>query len=147
MRFEEWLSDAKEDSDSSKNESSANQLSDDDSASELEPVGDQKISKEIKYDDSDPDSARILRTDEIQSTRFHTSTVKGLETSGPRDTARNSTKESSNFIELGVHPSLVTSLAAMSIRKPTSVQASCIPPLLKGDKYNIRVFLYLNIGF
>jgi ATP-dependent RNA helicase DDX49/DBP8 len=145
MRFDEWLSDAKEGSDSSKNENDGNQLSDDDSASDSQPVIEQKVSKEIKCDDSDSNSARVRRIDEVRSTRFLTSTVKRLENSVSADKTRNSTMESSNFMELGVHPSLVASLAAMSIRKPTSVQASCIPPLLKGDKYRIRGCLYLNV--
>jgi ATP-dependent RNA helicase DDX49/DBP8 len=138
MRFDEWLSDAKEDSDSSKNENDGNQLSDDDSASESEPVIDQKVFKEIEFDGSDSGSARIRRRDEVRI-------VKRLENSTTTDTAKNSTRENSNFMELGVHPSLVASLAAMSIRKPTSVQASCIPPLLKGDKYGTRGCLYLNV--
>jgi ATP-dependent RNA helicase DDX49/DBP8 len=138
IRFDEWLSDAEKESDSSNNEDSANQSSGDDSASEPEPFNDQKISKEIEFDDLGSAGTQILKTDEVQSTRFPASPVKDLETSSSMDTATNLTRECSNFMELGVHPSLVTSLAAMSIRKPTSVQASCIPPLLKGEKHNIR---------
>ena len=36
------------------------------------------------------------------------------------------------FHELGVSKVLVASLTKMSIRKPTEVQAACIPPLLAG---------------
>ena len=38
----------------------------------------------------------------------------------------------SGFAELGASKALVGSLAAMSIRTPTEVQAACIPPLLEG---------------
>ncbi|GAA5906574.1 hypothetical protein JCM8208_000484 [Rhodotorula glutinis] len=37
-----------------------------------------------------------------------------------------------SFASLGVEPFLVRALAAMAIRKPTAVQAACIPPILKG---------------
>lgn len=36
------------------------------------------------------------------------------------------------FSELGASKSLISSLASMSIRKPTPVQCACIPPLLEG---------------
>lgn len=36
------------------------------------------------------------------------------------------------FTSLGVKPALVASLEAMSIRKPTAVQAGCLPPLISG---------------
>ena len=38
----------------------------------------------------------------------------------------------SGFANLGASKALVGSLAAMSIRTPTEVQAACIPPLLAG---------------
>lgn len=37
-----------------------------------------------------------------------------------------------DFASLGVSPFLVRSLASMSIRAPTQVQAACIPPILQG---------------
>ena len=37
------------------------------------------------------------------------------------------------FEELGTSKALIASLAAMSIRTPTEVQAACIPPLLSGS--------------
>lgn len=37
------------------------------------------------------------------------------------------------FASLGVSKTLVASLATMSIRAPTEVQAACIPPLLAGE--------------
>lgn len=42
----------------------------------------------------------------------------------------STSKES--FASLGVAPFLVRSLASMSIRAPTPVQAACIPPVLAG---------------
>ncbi|KAF8305619.1 DEAD-domain-containing protein [Clavulina sp. PMI_390] len=38
-----------------------------------------------------------------------------------------------DFEELGISPTLVRALKTMSIRKPTPVQAACIPPLLAGQ--------------
>lgn len=38
-----------------------------------------------------------------------------------------------DFAELGISPSLVRALRTMSIRKPTPVQAACIPSLLSGE--------------
>jgi len=40
--------------------------------------------------------------------------------------------EKSTFTELGVHPWLVSSLAALAITKPTPIQKACIPEILKG---------------
>ncbi|KAF3908659.1 hypothetical protein AA313_de0205656 [Arthrobotrys entomopaga] len=37
-----------------------------------------------------------------------------------------------DFASLGVKPWLVTSLAAMAIKRPTPIQAACIPEILKG---------------
>lgn len=39
----------------------------------------------------------------------------------------------SSFASLGVEPFLVRALSAMAIRKPTGVQAACIPQILKGE--------------
>lgn len=39
----------------------------------------------------------------------------------------------SDFASLGVSAALVSSLAAMSIRKPTPVQSACIPQLIAGE--------------
>lgn len=38
-----------------------------------------------------------------------------------------------DFAELGISPTLVRALKTMSIRKPTPVQAACIPSLLSGE--------------
>lgn len=38
----------------------------------------------------------------------------------------------SDFLDLGISPSLIRALKTMSIKKPTPVQAACIPPLLAG---------------
>lgn len=43
-----------------------------------------------------------------------------------------SRSEKSTFTELGVHPWLVSSLAALAITKPTPIQKACIPEILKG---------------
>ena len=44
----------------------------------------------------------------------------------------------SSFVELGTSKPLVASLAGMSIRTPTEVQAACIPPLLAGGSQCYR---------
>lgn len=38
-----------------------------------------------------------------------------------------------DFEDLGISPNLIRSLKTMSIRKPTAVQAACIPSLLAGQ--------------
>jgi len=38
-----------------------------------------------------------------------------------------------SFPDLGVSKQIASALAAMSIRRPTEVQAACIPPLLAGN--------------
>ena len=38
-----------------------------------------------------------------------------------------------SFTDLGVSRQIVSALAAMSIRRPTEVQAACIPPLIAGN--------------
>lgn len=40
--------------------------------------------------------------------------------------------DSTTFSSLGVQPFLCKALQAMAIRKPTGVQAACIPPILAG---------------
>lgn len=42
-------------------------------------------------------------------------------------------KEYQDFASFGIYKSLVSSMNTMSIRKPTPVQAACIPPLLAGQ--------------
>ncbi len=42
------------------------------------------------------------------------------------------TNATPSFSELGASKSLISSLATMSIKKPTPVQVACIPPLLQG---------------
>lgn len=43
-----------------------------------------------------------------------------------------SINDSTSFSSLGVQPFLCKALQAMAIRKPTGVQAACIPPILAG---------------
>lgn len=40
-----------------------------------------------------------------------------------------------SFEDLGIEPFLVRALRVMSIRKPTTVQAACIPPILAGKSF------------
>ena len=44
-----------------------------------------------------------------------------------------------SFTDLGVSKQIVSAMAAMSIRRPTEVQAACIPPLLAGSKQSFLV--------
>ena len=38
-----------------------------------------------------------------------------------------------SFATIGVAPWLVASMSALAVRRPTAIQAACIPPLLRGD--------------
>ncbi|GAA5902041.1 DEAD/DEAH box helicase [Sporobolomyces salmoneus] len=46
--------------------------------------------------------------------------------------AASTSNDSTTFLSLGVQPFLCQALQAMAIRKPTGVQAACIPPILAG---------------
>lgn len=49
------------------------------------------------------------------------------------------TEQSKSFLELGASTTLVASLTKMSIRAPTEVQATCIPPLLAGVSVSLHL--------
>lgn len=57
-------------------------------------------------------------------------TVPIVESSAPVTSAP--LKEKLSFASIDVAPWLVASLASMEIKKPTGIQASCIPEILKG---------------
>ena len=64
---------------------------------------------------------------------LHTQEVKAAPTSTNASTA-------TKFDHLGVEPWLVRSLLAMSISRPTPVQAACIPAILEGQHpHNIEL--------
>lgn len=52
--------------------------------------------------------------------------------------------KASGFAELGASKALIASLATMSIRTPTEVQAACIPPLLAGESKPITLLIIYN---
>lgn len=52
--------------------------------------------------------------------------------------ASTSKSSSTTFSALGVEPFLVKALEVMSIRRPTEVQAACIPPILAGTSSLFR---------
>lgn len=51
----------------------------------------------------------------------------------PKAPDKTNASKASGFADLGASKALIASLAAMSIRTPTEVQAACIPPLLAGE--------------
>lgn len=51
----------------------------------------------------------------------------------PKAPDKRDSSKASGFAELGASKALIASLATMSIRTPTEVQAACIPPLLAGE--------------
>jgi len=78
-----------------------------------------------------------------KSTPAQVSTISRIKTKQTSSTASNdaqapetvvtaSIKEKRSFASLDVAPWLVASLASMEIKKPTGIQAACIPEILKG---------------
>ncbi|KAF2628087.1 DEAD-domain-containing protein [Macroventuria anomochaeta] len=56
----------------------------------------------------------------------------GVKTTTPLQSSVPPTKEKLSFASIDVAPWLVASLASMEIKKPTGIQAACIPEILKG---------------
>lgn len=50
----------------------------------------------------------------------------------PTPLAVPSAPSTSTFTDLGISPALIASMGAMSIRKPTPIQAGCVPAILAG---------------
>lgn len=123
-RFSEWLSDSDEESESSempqntKNDASGEESVSDDNDMDAKPyyLESNHITEQISF------LKRSQKTESLHSLP--------LPLESPSDPKLETS--SSNFMDLGVISSLVSSLNAMSIRKPTPVQAACIPPLLQG---------------
>ena len=65
-----------------------------------------------------------------KSTESDRKLPKSLSGNEPQDPLNNKIQ---SFPGLGVSKQIVSALAAMSIRRPTEVQAACIPPLLAGS--------------
>ncbi|KAG8827082.1 putative RNA helicase [Serendipita sp. 401] len=130
FRISEWLSDAEDDS----GESSGGEV--DEGALEGKKL------KKVKEDESSTEDEGSLRLVDTSLSFGGVQRVSQMANQPQRvvitSKRRSLSQESSipihttNFTELGVHPGLVTTLATMSIRKPTPVQAACIPPLLQG---------------
>ena len=82
------------------------------------------LSKDKELDESDDEAPAVKFSFEFGPTRI-----------SKRSTVPSAQKQSTpsvTFASLGVKPALVASLEAMSIRKPTAVQAGCLPPLIAG---------------
>lgn len=47
--------------------------------------------------------------------------------------------ETTSFASLNVSPWLIASLSAMAIKRPTGIQRSCIPEILKGRDWYVRM--------
>ncbi|PVG03495.1 DEAD-domain-containing protein [Serendipita vermifera] len=134
LRLDEWLSDTGSDAGSFENEGQEN--SEDEVASHGESQGDEQDREIRPLRPESPKNDAML----VERISFHgkqqklskdqnsaTGITDPLETS-----ASNIPMDGLNFTQLGVLPALVASLNSMSIRRPTPVQAACIPPLLKG---------------
>lgn len=148
IRFSEWLSDAENNSDSSENDEKDDSRGlGSDSDIEGEAVVDEKSHESLETEDSGSDSEQIVSADEVPATRLSTSTQDVFERKDSKSLTRKGTTNPANFTELGVHASLVTALAVMSIRKPTPVQAACIPQLLKGEIRHLNLIPVSNLNF
>jgi ATP-dependent RNA helicase DDX49/DBP8 len=128
-RFDEWLSDSDQDSDASEPEQNFNGGT----------LGREGLSEEedmiTDHEEASPrsNSAQASTAERPQKTRISSSRMLLKDLPSSSNVAKDMDVNSSNFAELGVVASLVASLSAMSIRKPTPVQAACIPPLLEGN--------------
>lgn len=76
--------------------------------------------------DSEPDAPPLAALDDVPQR------IKVLKALPKTMRETKSVSGTSNFAELGVSPHLVRALGTMSIRRPTPVQAACIPPLISG---------------
>ena len=123
-RLEQWLSDVEDSSDSEDEQTEPQVPSDGSESLEEEQIN--HISHRISPDDEDLDVVKRVRIESRSSQRNGGDITQDAELSVKRE------RDIVNFTELGVHPDLVTSLANMSIRKPTPVQTACIPALLQG---------------
>lgn len=72
----------------------------------------------------------------------------------PKAPDKTDSSKASGFAELGASKALIASLATMSIRTPTEVQAACIPPLLAGESqlttmlitHSLKIYRSLWLG-
>jgi ATP-dependent RNA helicase DDX49/DBP8 len=128
-RFDEWLSDSDQDSDTSEPEENLNDGTSgrEGSSEEEDMITDHKEASSIS------NSIQISAAEKSQKTRFSSSRLLLKDLPPTPNIPKGVDVDSSSFAELGVVASLVASLSAMSIRKPTPVQAACIPPLLEGN--------------
>lgn len=85
-----------------------------------------RAAEKSKEGQSDQVSASRIKSK--QSNSLSASKTPIAESAGQAE----SRSEKSTFTELGVHPWLVSSLAALAITKPTPIQKACIPEILKG---------------
>ncbi|KAG8798651.1 putative RNA helicase, partial [Serendipita sp. 399] len=131
FKISEWLSDVEDESEqSSGGDQGGSVLDEEETQSEAE--SEQKSTRyegSLHLAESSSSFRGVQRVSEgtNQPRRAVISSKQRAASPGEQDLT-----EVANFTELGVHPSLVTTLATMSIRKPTPVQAACIPPLIKG---------------
>ena len=127
-RFSEWLSDSDEESESSEAQENVNN-----DAEEEEGVSEEDSMDEDPKDSSYSfKSERIFTMEQSQKIESAASPSRLQEAPSGTKTTQGTDLSPLNFTDLGVITSLVSSLSAMSIRKPTPVQAACIPPLLQG---------------
>jgi hypothetical protein len=135
LRLNEWLSDADSDEESFRNKDQEN--SEDDVATD-EDSQEENESHEIHFLRSESPENDTVLVERISLSGKEKRLPKGqsstpiITTDSVETSASTIPIEGLNFAQLGVLPALVASLNSMSIRRPTPVQAACIPPLLQG---------------
>jgi ATP-dependent RNA helicase DDX49/DBP8 len=134
-----YTSDSEEESDPSgkgpENEDSASSASEGESESEIQSESDEMKKaghefyspKSLNQDTSEGSD----REDETHFTSSRISTRPKADQLATISATASTTAVS--WISLGIIAPLQTALSSMSIRKPTEIQAACIPPLLAGE--------------
>jgi len=127
-RLNEWLSDSEQDSDFSESQQKENSGS----ASEEDDTEEEDGTIEMEETAQNSNTQRVFTAERLQKVIPSQSRLLQKQSTLETQVSPGVADSSSNFAELGVAASLVASLSAMSIRKPTPVQFACIPPLLAG---------------
>lgn len=93
--------------------------------------------QDAEIDDSDDDIATPVTVHDLPE-RIRMSSKKILAQIPEKGASIPSA--TTDFVDLGISPTLIRALKTMSIRKPTPVQAACIPSLLAGMRRVSLVF-------
>lgn len=104
-----------------------------------------KRRRKEKYADDDVDESRAYQRQEVETEAEGLGTATG--TDGAREDGRYERRQrrrpgphrdgggaaGHDFVELGVHPAVVASLASLGITIPTPVQRHCLPHAMRGS--------------